>query len=129
MDKLQIFDYKFNDEKLENEFNNFFYKYNLTALFTNEHRASPITVTYVDARSVINKGGKYHNLLKDFADLLNVANDNKKFEEAIFKFLYKSRSFQGLMRNIRNVMDYISTIDSDRFFNMWNIVWYNKEVY
>ena len=31
-EKFHIFEPRFNDEELENEFNNFFHKYNLTAL-------------------------------------------------------------------------------------------------
>lgn len=129
LDKLQVFEYRFNNEELENEFNNFFYKYNLTPLFTNEHRAGKITVTYLDARSIVNESGKYHELFKEFTDYLLLAQDNKSYEEAIFKILYESRSFQGLATRIRKIMKYIDGIQEDRKFNIWNIVWYTKEVY
>ena len=128
-DKFQIFEPRFNDPELEQEFNNFFHKYGLTPLFTNEHRAGKITVTYVDARSVINTGGSYHETLKEFADLLSMANDNKAYEEALFKIMYEARSFQGLMRTIRKLMEYMSTIEQDHIHNQWNIVFYNKDVY
>lgn len=127
--KFQLFEPRFNDEELENEFHNFFYKYNLTSLFTNEHRAGSISVTYVDARSVINTGGSYHETLKEFSDILTIGNDNKSYEEALFKIIYEARSFQGLMKTIRKLMDYIKTMDPDHMFNLWNIVFYNKEVY
>lgn len=126
---FQIFEPRFNDPELEKEFNNFFRKYNLTPLFTNEHRAGSISVTYVDARSVINDTGSYHNTLKEFGDLLSIANDNKSYEEALFKIIYEARSFQSMMRTVRKLMEYIKTIDDDHMFNMWNIVFYNKEVY
>lgn len=129
VEKFQIFDPKYNDDELDNEFHNFFYKYNLTPLFTNEHRAGSITVTYVDARSVINTSGLYHNTLKEFADLLTIGNDNKSYEEALFKIIYEARSFQGMMNKIRNLIEYIKTIDPDHMFNLWNIVFYNKDVY
>lgn len=128
-DKFQIFEPRFNDEELESEFNNFFHKYNLTPLFTNEHRAGSISVTYVDARSVINTTGSYHKTLKEFSDLLTIANDNKSYEESLFKIIYEARSFQGLMKTIKKLMDNIKTIDPSHMFNLWNIVWYNKEVY
>ena len=124
-----IFEPRFNNQELENEFNDFFHRYNLTALFTNEHRAGSITVTYLDARSVLNPDGSYHNTLKEFGDILSMANDNKSFEEALFKIIYEARSFQGLMRTIKKLMDYIKSLDPNHLFNMWNIVFYNKEVY
>src|SRR5699024_3735141 len=129
VEKFQIFEPKYNDDELDNEFNNFFYKYNLTSLFTNEHRAGSITVTYVDAKSVINTGGSYHETLKEFSDFISIASDNKSYEEALFKLIYDSRSFQALIKNIRKYMDFIKQkIDSDHMSNMWNIVWYAQEL-
>lgn len=127
--KFQIFEPRYNDDELDEEFHNFFYKYNLTSLFTNEHRAGSISVTYVDARSVINTSGSYHKTLKEFADLLTIGNDNKSYEEALFKVIYEARSFQSLMKTIRDLMKYIKTIDPEHMFNLWNIVFYNKDVY
>ena len=129
MDKFQIFEPKYNDEELDDEFHNFFYKYNLTPLFTNEHRAGTITVAWIDARSVVKPGGSYHETLKQFADFLTMGNDNKAYEEALFKIIYESRTFQQLMKKIRKLMDYIKTIKPEHLFNLWNIVFYNKEVY
>jgi len=126
--RFNIFETRFNDEELENEFHSFFYKNNLTALFTNEHRASGISVTYIDAKSVVNEGGSYHKTLKQFSDILSIANDNKSYEEAIFRIIYESRSFQGFMSNIRKVGDYIKTIDPAYKYNTWNIVWYNEDL-
>lgn len=129
VEKFQIFEPKFNNEELEEEFNNFFHKYNLTPLFTNEHRAGSISVAWTDARSVVNPAGSYHNTLKQFSDLLTIANDNKAYEEALFKIIYEARSFQSLMRTIKKLMDYINTIDDNHLFNMWNIVFYNKDLF
>ena len=128
-EKFQIFETRFNDDELETEFNNFFHKYNLTALFTNEHRAGSISVTYVDARSVINTGGSYHNTLKEFADLLTIGNDNKSYEEALFKIIYESRSFQSFMKKIKDLLEYAKSMDPENLNNLWNIVFYNKDVY
>ena len=142
-EKIQIFEPRFNDDELETEFNNFFHKYNLTALFTNEHRAGSISVSYVDARSVIassghfsnvdgeraEHGGSYHETLKEFADLLTIGNDNKSYEEALFKIIYESRSFQSFMKKIKDLLEYAKSIDTENLNNLWNIVFYNKDVY
>lgn len=129
VDKFQIFEPRFYNDELEEEFHNFFYKYNLTPLFTNEHRAGNISVTYLDAKSVVNPSGSYHKTLKEFADILTIANDNKAYEEALFKIIYEARSFQKLMKTIRNLIKYIENIDNNHLFNLWNIVFYNKDVF
>lgn len=128
-ERFQIFEPRFNNDELEDEFHSFFNRYNLNALFTNEHRAGSITVTYVDAKSVVNPGGSYHETLKDFADLLTIANDNKSYEEALFKIIYKARTFQGLMRNVKKVIAHALTIEPHRLSNFWNIVFYTKNVF
>lgn len=128
-DKFQIFTPKYNNDELEEEFHNFFHKYNLTSLFTNEHRTSDITVTYVDARSVISTSGSYHNTLKEFADFLSIANDNKSYEEAVLRIIDKVSSFQALMNYIKKHINFImSQIDDDHMWNMWNIIWYADEL-
>lgn len=126
--KFYIFEYRFNNEELENEFNDFFHANNLNPLFTNEHMAGTITVTDVDARSVINDGGSYNKTLKDFAELLTLANDNKSFEEAMFRIIYEARSFQRLMIQLKKLVTYIKTVDERYKHNTWNIVWYNKDL-
>ena len=127
---FHIFSYKFNDEELEQNFNDFFNMYNLTPIFTNEHRASPISVSYIDAKSVVNTTGKYHNLLKNFSDYVNTAMDNKMYESALFKMIYQANSFQGLIGIVNRIMKHIENdIDNKHLFNTWNIVWYTKEVY
>lgn len=128
-EQLLIFEPLFKDEELREEFNDFWYKYDLMPLFTNEHRSTPITVTYVDARSVINTSGSYHKSLLEMSDLLTVGDDNKMYEEALFRVIYNARSFQSLMQNIRQILIYARTeIDQNHEFNTWNIVWYNKEL-
>lgn len=126
--KFHIFDVKSMNEELEKEFHNFFYKYGLTPLFTNEHRAGNITVSDNELRSVVNTSGKAHKVFLEFADIILMNNDNKSYEEIIFKLIYKSRSLQGLVNNIKKVMEFIKTIESEDMHNMWNIVFYNKEL-
>lgn len=123
--QFQVFNVISVNEELEEEFHSFFNKYGLTPLFTNEHRTTPIKVTDLDLRSVVNEGGSYHKTLKEFADFLNMANDNKSFEEATFRIIHEARSFQALMKNISELLDFFKNeIDNDHMFNMWNIVWY-----
>lgn len=124
-----VFNTRFNDEQLETQFNNFFEENDLQSLFTNEHRASEISVSYVDARSIINEGGAYNELFKKFHDYLVMAQDNKSYEEAIFKFLEQARTFQGLANSIKRVMEYIDSILEERKFNTWNIVFYTRPTY
>lgn len=129
-ERFQIFNYRFHNEELEEQFNDFFNMYNLTPMFTNEHRASGITISYIDAKSVVNVTGKYHNVLKNFSDYVNTAMDNKMYESALFKAIYQANSFQGLMGIIQRIMKHVqNNIDNKHLFNMWNIVWYTKEVY
>lgn len=126
--KFYIFEYRFNNEELEQEFNDFFHANNLHPLFTNEHLAGSITVTYVDAKSVVNEGGSYQNTLKEFSELLTLANDNKSYEEAMFRIIYEARSFQSFIRQLRKLIEYIKTVDERYKHNTWNIVWYNKDL-
>ena len=58
MANFNVFNFVFNDEELEEEFENFFLTNNLLPLFTNEHHSTPIRVSYTEARSVVN-GGAY----------------------------------------------------------------------
>lgn len=126
--KFYIFEYRFNNEELEQDFNDFFHANNLHPLFTNEHMAGSITVTYVDAKSVVNEGGSYRNTLKEFSELLTLANDNKSYEEAMFRIIYEARSFQSFIRQLKKLIDYIKTVDERYKHNTWNIVWYNKDL-
>jgi len=129
-EELHIFNVNTVNEEVEEEFHKFFYKNNLLSLFTYEHRASPINVTDSDARSVIKPGNSYNKILIEFSDLMNMANDNKMYDSALFKIIYNARTFQGMMNQIKRLIRYIeSDIDKKHLFNTWNIVWYNKEVY
>lgn len=123
---LQIFDTLFSQDELNNEFQSFFYKYNLTSLFTNEHRAGNIRVTYVDAKSVVNSSGAYHRQLKELSDILNVASDNLMYEEAVFKIIYNAETFQKMMNNVKKVIQEFKTTLPEHQFNFWNVVFYTK---
>lgn len=126
--KFQLFNEKYNNEELSNEFHAFFYRYNLTRLFSDAYLSSDISVRYVDAKSVVNDGGSYHKALLEFSELITLGNDNKSYDEAMFKIINESRSFQSMMNKIKELNSYIKTIDERFKFNTWNIVWYKKDL-
>lgn len=140
MEKYQVFDPMYDIPELEEEFTKFFKVNGLDPLFTNEHRASPIKVSWADARSVVNdkgkfrvvngvrteSGGAWHSLLKEFAQFIVMANDNQNYENMLFKILYNARDFKGMMRNIKLLMDEFKNMPEEYMHNMWNVVKYEK---
>lgn len=126
---IQVFDYKFIDDELEDNFNDFFTNFDLLALFTNEHRTGKISVSYVEARSVINPGGAYNKVLKDFHDKLSYAQGNKKYEQAIFQIIYGAKSFTTVMNRIKKLNRFIDNeINIEHSYNTWNIVFYDNSL-
>ena len=126
--ELTIFEYGFNNDEIQKEFNDFFFKYGLEPLFTNEHQAGSIKVSLPFAQSLLNVGGANRRLFLELADYLMMGQDNKSFEEAVFRMIYEARSFQGLINKVRKIVNYIRTIDVNNLHNIWNIVWYNKDL-
>ena len=127
--KLQVFEILTVNDELAKEFNDFFTKWDLLPLFTDEHRTGKIKVTDSDARAVTNHGGAYNKQLKEFSELMDYAQDNKSYQEALFKVLHGAKSFQKLMNNIKKVSRYVKNeIQTDRQHNRWNIVFYDKKL-
>ena len=129
MHEFTVFEFVFNDEKIENEFIKFFKVNNLYALFNNEHKATPIKVRLPDAQSVINNSGKYAKDLKNFSDLLSMAQNNQKFDHSNLKILKTATSFQKMMNIIRNILKQYEKTLPEHLFNFWNIVYYNKDLF
>lgn len=119
----------FNNDVLESAFNDFFYSANLMPLFTNEHRSTPISVTYLDAKSVVNSSGKYHKELQEFANKVNMNMHNKAYERAMFKIIYEPRTFQGFINEVRRIDEYINEMPEKIKHNTWNAVFYNKDLF
>lgn len=130
MAEFTVFDFMFNNEELENKFINFFKVNNLDAMFTNEHRTAPIKVSYVDAKAVINENGKYAKNLRNISDILSVGQNNQMYNEATFKILNEATTFQKMMNNIRRILNqyHVKTWDKHKK-NIWNIVYYNKDLF
>lgn len=112
---------------VEEEFNNFFYTHNLTPLFTYEHKAEPIPVALIDAQSAIKPGGRDNKILTRFANYVAMAQDNKTYDQALFKILYNARDWRGFLNDITKHMDYIDGIEQNYLHNTWNIVFYDKD--
>ena len=127
MSDFTIFDYVFNDEELEEEFESYFVSNDLQSLFTNEHRSTPIRVSWTEARGLIN--GTYSKDLLQMKEILTIGTENKMYESAVFRIIYNSRSIQGMVNRIRKINSYyLNDINPEHEFNTWNIVWYNKEL-
>lgn len=128
MNTFQIFEPKFDNPELEQEFQDFFTRNGLDPLFTYEHKAGAISVTWTDARSVVNESGSYSYLLKNFADILLIANDNQNYKTVLLQILYHANTFQKMMRNIRKIVDEFSIMPEKYLYNMWNAVKYTNVV-
>ena len=117
------------DRELVADFHEFFYMNNLIQLFTNEHFTGQINVSYLDARSVVYKD-TYRRDFDNLSYLLENAQDNKMYEEAVFKIIHHANGFQKMMQNIRKLNAYFSgEIKEEHKFNLWNIVYYNDEFF
>lgn len=129
--ELPIFQFhrNFNDDELEQDFYDFFAKYNLMPLFSNEHRAPQIYTDYLDMKSVVKPGGSFHKTLLDMAEILTIGDDNKMYEEALFRIIYNASTFKQMIKSIRKIINYyMSEVDKKHEFNLWNIVWYKKDL-
>lgn len=129
MSQINVFDYAFNDVELQQEFENFFIRNDLLPLFSNEHRSTPIKVSWIDARSILSENGAYRKAFLDLSEVVNMATGNKKYEQAVFKMIYESRSLQKLKNISQKVVNkFIETTNKSQD-NFWNIVFYTKDVY
>lgn len=129
MDKFTVFEMNFNDDELEKAFHEFFYKNNLSALFTNEHRSSPIKVGWIDAKAVVNEKGGYVKALKELSDILSMGTDNKKYEQGVLKIIYVPNNFSHMMKIIKRIITEYETTEEKHLFNFWNIVFYTKQLF
>ena len=127
--ELTIFEYKFNNDELKEEFNAFFYRFNLIPLFNNEQLAGHINVSEIDARSIINPGGAHRRMFLELADYLSIASDNDSYEEAVFRLIKDTGHSRTLITKVRKYVEFIRTVQVDHLFNLWNIVWYKKDIH
>lgn len=132
MTDFTVFEYRFDNPELQEEFEKFFKINAIQPLFTNEHRSTPIYVSYVEAINIV-KRGTYAKKIEKLHDILHFATGNKKYEQAIFKMIYESRSIQKLANISERAKELynelLKTASEKKQENFWNIVFYTKEVY
>lgn len=130
MDKqINIFNVRTMDEEIEKEFYDFFPKWNLMRLFADENKTGQIVVSDADIRATINPHGAYHQDFKELSDHLAMADDNNKYQLAVFKMIEGAKSLKKVVNNIREVNKLIKhDIRNEHLFNTWNIVFYDDDV-
>lgn len=95
-------------------------------LLQNTSSSTPIKVSWLDVRSVIN-GGKYYELVNEISNYFNYG----YFTNFEFANKYKSmkyftknvKTFQKLMNNFKKIKNVIDKTNEG--FNLWNIVKYS----
>lgn len=127
---INMFHFKFNNDKLENDVYKFFNYNGLLPLFDKEEKAGIITINDAEARELTKIVSKKQRILKEFGDFyLTLGQTNKSYNEAVFKIIDESRSLTGMVNKIERYMDYIkSEIHIEHLSNTWNIVFYNKDL-
>lgn len=125
-----VFSHSTVDETLIEEFEKVMKDFELSSLFTEEHKSTSIKVDYLDLKSVINKSGASVSHLQDFSKFIQTSDDNKMYASVMLRTLNTPRTFKQMMNIIKKTNDYIShKIADEHMFNMWNIVWYNEDLY
>ena len=122
------FNYRFADEDLRREFERFI-ENNLQMLFSdNRAMTQNYTISYVQAKSVVNMGGKIRDTLQQASNEIQVpSSNNSPFSKLhIANTLttihgISNGSFQKLISELRGLMKAI--VESDY---RYNIVWYTK---
>lgn|SRR5699024_6212960 len=127
--RLHYFDYKFTDETLMYNFENFIYN-NVKELFSNaEYLNTRISVSYVQAKAITNKQGAYVETLKSLANTIHMDSSNTSqgyrrknyHQQAIFSvILTEATSFQKL---INLIDEYLANLVKGSF--EWNVVYYS----
>lgn len=116
-------------ETLIEEFNDTIDRLELDSLFTDEHRSTSIKVDYLDLRSVVKKNGASVIPLQEFSSNIKKSDDNKMYASVMLRTLNTPRTFKQFMKMIKDINAYIKTVNNEHMFNVWNIVWYNEDLY
>lgn len=124
-----VFNHSTIDDELIEKFNDTIDRLELDSLFTDEHRSSEIKVDYLDLKSVVNKTGASVSRLEQFSTNIKKSDDNKMYASVMLRTLNQPKTFKQFMKIIKEVNEYIETVKEEHMFNVWNIVWYNEELY
>lgn len=132
MQKYPFFNYLFVDEDLQKEFEEVIEKNDFFDFFTMyQHVGTNFTVSYVDAKSVVNGGGYFQTLMdyrkiydpSDFARPSEVTTSRNTNLTVLRK---RQRTFSGYIRSIRALIRTYKRQEASNVRNdTWNIVWYS----
>lgn len=101
-----------------------FWRYNgLLPALTNAHEFEPIRVNYTQMKAVINEGGAYRQVLLDFASVLNINDNSKRYQDALADMFYKSPTLQKYVNYVKEITELMLHMDEDDG-RQWYIVWY-----
>ena len=105
------------------EFEAFFVESGLLPALTYAHKFEAMSVSYLQMLAVINPTGAYRQPLKDFANVLHVNNESKRFDDSIADITYKSNSIQRFVNYAKEITELFLAMD-DNDGRQWYIVWY-----
>lgn len=119
------FDYDTSIDKRAKEVEDFYKVLNNLDLENLLQTTTPIKVSWLDVRSVIN-GGKYYELVNEISNYFNYGYfTNYEFANKykVMKYFTKNvKTFQKLMNNFKKIKNEVDR--SNEGFNLWNIVKY-----
>lgn len=124
--QLHYFEYKFNDEKLIKEFEEFIQN-NLSQVFSQAYdKSERISVPYNLAKSVINEGGAYNRRLTSLVNTLQMRSPHPNYkdghQQSIFAVIvHESKTMQGLMSKLDKYQQELSENSYQ-----WNKVFYGN---
>lgn len=125
MNKFFVFDIRSNNDQLKEEFYKFFRTNDLHQLFLEEDGASPISVTDLDLRSIVNTKKSTAPFL-EIRDILHMHTGAKKYHSSLLRLLDEPQSFRKFVNNLTRLNAYYTMIQSPkRKENFWNIVFYD----
>lgn len=124
-----VFTHSTVDETLIEKFNDTIDRLEIDSLFTHENKSTTIKVDYLDLKSVVNKTGASVSPLEDFSRNIKKSDDNKMYASVMLRTINQPRTFKQFMKIIKDINSYIKTVNDEHMFNMWNIVWYNEDLY
>lgn len=123
-----FFNYRFTDEQLRRDFERFI-ENNVQSIFSDTRAMTKnYTISYVQAKSVVNMGGKIRDTLQDVANEITVPSSNNSAFAPIHIAStlttihgMSNGSFQKLINNLRSLM---RVLEQENY--RYNVVWYSN---
>ena len=80
-------------------------------------------------KGIINPETSFHKTLKELGNILSVGDGSQKYQQALFRIIDEATHIRTVISTARKIVDYEKNVVLDKHkFNLWNIVWYNKEL-